>query len=345
MANKFMRILLVAALLIVWGSAANAANGILKITSFPTGAEIHVDGVDTGKLTPGSVNLAEGEHEVMVQIPDPAWAPDTRLVTIAPGNNDLSVTLLPNLADVWEAITDLQTLVLAQQGQIDGLGSQLIVSNGRIASLEGDLEVANGTIAVLQSDLLIAEADISNLASSPIFALEPYVSLNLSTVEGVVGPHVIFEGVNLHVRNLGGSTDSVDGLGNLIVGYNADVGWNRTGSHNMVIGNNHGYSRFGGLVAGDLNTISAPGASVTGGQWNHASGPQATICGGGNNTSTAYASTVCGGALNVASAQDATVTGGFGNKATGFRATVSGGYARIAAGENDWIAGSLFEDN
>lgn len=88
--------LLLAALLLVPAIAA-AQNGSLKVTSFPSGAAVVIDGVDTGKVTPMSVGLAIGDHVVSVSIPNSGWRPDTRTVTIAAGNNDLSVTLLPAL--------------------------------------------------------------------------------------------------------------------------------------------------------------------------------------------------------------------------------------------------------
>jgi len=75
----------------------SAANGSLKVTSFPSGAEVLVDGTNTGRVTPMSVSLSEGEHIVTVRIPNSLWNPDTRTVTIVTGNNDLSVTLLPVL--------------------------------------------------------------------------------------------------------------------------------------------------------------------------------------------------------------------------------------------------------
>ena len=74
-----------------------AATGALKVTSFPSGAEVIVDGASTGKVTPMSVSLTEGEHLITVQISNSGWNADTRTVTVVPGNNDLSVTLLPSL--------------------------------------------------------------------------------------------------------------------------------------------------------------------------------------------------------------------------------------------------------
>jgi len=67
----------------------------LKVSSFPSGAQVSIDGVNTGKVTPMNVSLSEGDHSVTVAIPGSGWNPDTRTVTIVSGNNDLSVTLLP----------------------------------------------------------------------------------------------------------------------------------------------------------------------------------------------------------------------------------------------------------
>ena len=74
---------------------AQTGNGSLKITSFPSGANVAVDGVNTGKVTPMSISLPVGDHIVVVSIPSADWKADIRSVTIISGNNDLSVTLLP----------------------------------------------------------------------------------------------------------------------------------------------------------------------------------------------------------------------------------------------------------
>src|SRR5687768_3456716 len=76
---------------------AQSGNGSLKVTSYPTGAVVFIDGVNTGKTTPMSESLTAGEHTVVVTVPNSGWNPDTRIVTIVSGNNDLSVTLLPTV--------------------------------------------------------------------------------------------------------------------------------------------------------------------------------------------------------------------------------------------------------
>ena len=86
-----------AAIFLLASTAFGQSAGALKVTSFPPGATVAIDGVGTGKLTPMSVSLPVGDHTVVVSIPNSGWNPDTRIVTIASGNNDLSVTLLPIL--------------------------------------------------------------------------------------------------------------------------------------------------------------------------------------------------------------------------------------------------------
>jgi hypothetical protein len=126
------------------------------------------------------------------------------------------------------------------------------------------------------------------------------------------GNEVTITGANLHIVNGLGSTDCTNeqeepipdcpnGLGNLIVGYNEsrtpitneeDI---RTGSHNVVVGSHHNFSRFGGLVVGNTNTISGDFAVVSGGQSNTASGHGSVVSGGTENTASGTAPWSAGG--------------------------------------------------
>src|SRR5690606_35194649 len=61
----------------------------------------------------------------------------------------------------------------------------------------------------------------------------------------------VFEGCNVQIVNGVGATDSTNALGNLIIGYNENQsGYARNGSHNLVVGRDHGYTSYGGFVAG-----------------------------------------------------------------------------------------------
>ena len=66
------------------------------------------------------------------------------------------------------------------------------------------------------------------------------------------GTTLQFSGINVQIVSGAGSTDApVNGKGNLIVGYDkGTMGQTRTGSHNVVVGDEHEYTNYGGLVAG-----------------------------------------------------------------------------------------------
>jgi hypothetical protein len=184
---------------------------------------------------------------------------------------------------------------------------------------------------------------------------------------------IFITGANLHIVNGLGQTgcgseeepipDCPNGLGNLIVEYNEprndpnspDV---RTGSHNVVVGQEHNFSRFGGIVVGRFNTISGDFASVSGGGGNTASGESAAVSGGGVNTASGLQSAISGGTGNAASGDAASVSGGRrntasgdgrasvsggeGNTASGFAASVSGGESNMASAEHSSVSGGVF---
>jgi hypothetical protein len=212
-------------------------------------------------------------------------------------------------------------------------------------------------------------------------ALERKLEHVTNGVSGEGHPELVITGANLRIVNGLGGTQSANGTGNLIVGYNeprTDVpsSDNRTGSHNIVVGENQNFSSFGGLVVGANSEISGEWASVTGGVANTASGFGASISGGAQNTASGDASSISGGLFNTALGSTssisggtenvttneavgawaaggfrntafnvaASVSGGLDNEANGVFSTVSGGRKRTAAGESDWVAGSLFQN-
>lgn len=203
----------------------------------------------------------------------------------------------------------------------------------QISELENQVMTLQNLVADLQAQVADLETLVANMPSAEtlqfIDDLRAVVALQNDN-QG--NPSVMFNGVNLHVRNGAGSTNTVNGLGNLIVGYDEarTSGNDKTGSHNVVIGRRHNYSQYGGLVAGNQNSISAPFASVTGGAANTASGMN---------------SSVSGGFENIASGDSSSVSGGFANTASGENSSVSGGTGRSASDIDDWAAGSLLEDN
>jgi len=172
--------------------------------------------------------------------------------------------------------------------------------------------------------------------------LDPFVSVEPGTLNGLTGPHVIFAGANFHIRSGSGSTEDHTGLGNLLIGYDEDfdeptIDANRTGSHNVIIGVGHQFTASAGFVAGLHNTISGQFSSVSGGRQNTASGEGASVSGGLRNTASGVRASVSGGDSNTASENSSSVSGGSNNTASGHSASVGGGGGQNATGSGQNI--------
>ena len=102
-------------------------------------------------------------------------------------------------------------------------------------------------------------------------------------------PLAVFDRTNVQVQSGARSTNAtVNGLGNLIVGYNENPPGGsylkyRDGSHNLMVGSGHSYLNYGSFIAGQSNTASGAHSSVSGGQSNTASGAHSSVSGGQSN--------------------------------------------------------------
>ena len=180
-------------------------------------------------------------------------------------------------------------------------------------------------VAALQSQVQALQSRLAKVEHNNALLLGPFVTVDPNPEKGVRGPNITFRGANIHIVSGSGVTDDhistggkLTGLGNLIIGYDelsSGQVANRGGSHNLVVGRFHVFtsSAFGGLVAGEFNTVSAEGASVSGGRENTASGVLASVSGGQTNTASGEDSSVSGGAGNTASGAAASVSGGEGS--------------------------------
>ena len=224
----------------------------------------------------------------------------------------------------------------ALQNQVNALQSQVTTLQGRVNSLQSTVNNLQSTNTALNNQITTLQSKLIN-----VIALNPYVSVDATHQQnGVAGPHITFRGANVHIVNGLNSTTSVNGLGNLIIGYDEVPGsglgpTDRGGSHNLVIGPFHAFTQaaLGGFVAGEQNTISNQAASVTGGQFNSATGPQSSVTGGQSNQATGPLSSVSGGAGNTASGGGSSVTGGELNTAAGNGASGTGGQNNTAASD------------
>lgn len=190
----------------------------------------------------------------------------------------------------------------------------------------------------------LTSASQVNALEARIATLEANITNLMALLNGVTREQdtIRFSGVNVQVVSGSGETEGeVNGLGNLIVGYNEErlLGNDRTGSHNLIVGKRHNYSSYGGIVVGNSNAISGDYASVTAGAGNEASGSYSGVSGGASNEASGSYSSVSAGNINTASGVDSSVSGGFFNTASGNRSNVSGGSENTASGEGSSISG------
>jgi hypothetical protein len=180
---------------------------------------------------------------------------------------------------------------------------------------------------------------------------------------------VYFDGCNVHVRNGLGGTDSVNGYGNLIVGYDeatvsgpgsapfvcsdgayqdydsctgAGGTWARgqkTGSHNLVVGSGHSYTQSAGVVFGAGNAVNRFAATVVGGYFNVASGQGSSTTAGLLNRSIGSYSSVTGGDTNWAYGSLSSISGGNGGQANGAQSSISGGWVNVTQAQYSSISG------
>jgi hypothetical protein len=176
-----------------------------------------------------------------------------------------------------------------------------------------------------------------------VVALEAQVDALQALLAGVTrnGDTLILSGMNLQVVNGQGTTTTSNGLGNVIIGYNEDMGSQepRTGSHYLIVGDEHTWTSYGGIVAGYQNTAGGAFGSVTGGHFNIASGDYSSVTGGYSNIASAEYSSMTGGRFNTASGWASSVFGGQYNDAEGTRSTVTGGLDNTASGDYSSVSG------
>ncbi len=192
-------------------------------------------------------------------------------------------------------------------------------------------------------------ADVGGLKANSVWDLNGYLVFDISNGY----PTALFRGVNVQIVNGMGETQTVNGTGNLVIGYNrpsmgeftCSVGvsesaslcaangavWaqsHKSGSHNLIGGDLNNYSSWGALVFGLDNTSNAPYTAI--------------VAGARNRAESGFAS-IGGGARNAASGLYSSISGGFDNRASGHFATVGGGAQRSALGTNNWAAGALLQ--
>jgi hypothetical protein len=208
-----------------------------------------------------------------------------------------------------------------RQGQGSGLDADLL--DGKDSSAFVQTTHLNKHLDNRKNPHHVSAAQINVYTKQAVDAIIARLEKKITALEAklkyvsVKGREMHITGANLHIESGSGATDGkVNGLGNIIIGYNESRGKDdvRIGSHNLVVGSRNNYASYGGVVAGFENEVSGAYASVS------------------------------GGTRNKAVARHSSVTGGLNNTASGERSSVGGGINNTASGEDDWAAGGLFQN-
>ena len=285
-----------------------------------------------------------GDDDSLCQIPSSATAISTNttivnptapsFLKLYPADAALPDTSNLNYVAGQSATPNAVTIPLSPTGTFNvynrfGTVDVIVDINGYYA--KNSLQELTSRLVALEADNTTLQADVAALQALT-------ASMSKETVDGQ--PTVRFSGVNVQlVDGTGDTAGTVNGKGNLIVGYNENESDTRTGSHNLIVGPNHSYTSYGGLIAGYDNRVGGPSASVTGGSNNWAIDSAASVSGGSNNYVTGIAASVSGGYSNNTSAAYASVSGGRSNYVTADYASVSGGYDNTASADYASVSG------
>jgi hypothetical protein len=234
-------------------------------------------------------------------------------------SNTSTIVSVSQRVSVLEASQDQQDSLLSELVvDVEANTSAILLARGdisdnsdAISSMAGDVADNSSSVNSNTSDIAALESELGSLDGAALTDFMTYVDVDTSL------DTVSFSGANVYVNSGSGSTSgTVNGLGNLIVGYDEGSS-GKTGSHNLILGSYHGYTSYGGLVGGYSNDISDAYASVIGGSYNEASGTTAVVIGGYYNDATGHRSAVLGGYMNEASGNYSTVTGSYYQDADG----------------------------
>jgi len=201
------------------------------------------------------------------------------------------------------AVRQLQTAAAIQGAQIAMLQVQNVKQAAQIASLvssetsmQSKLNAQAAQISTLQNQNAGLIAQLATIQGSTQ-GLQAEMATYLRPIESRItydAAHnaILFTGVNVQIENGMGNTETTNGSGNLIIGYNEvdqsaipvcsdvtispaswratpptiqgtcpDAAWGanqRQGSHNIVIGKGHSFTQYGGTSA--LTRVDPPPA-------------------------------------------------------------------------------------
>ena len=263
------------------------------------------------------------------------------------------VTIQSNLAQLQNTISENQNTIAAQQTTIATQENTISNLQTTISSIDASLNDQILQTNQLQNSLAVIQANT-------VLELDGFLSL-----QNIDGNYTaVFTEMNVQIDN-GLGTESLNGLGNLYLGYNdttpdttefcldaqyfnefqCEEGnsiWLsnvRTGSHNLILGKGHSYLGYGAIIGGKNNVSIGNYSSVLNGEANISAGKYSVVTSGEINRAIAEYSVVLSGAYNKAIEEQSVVITGTSNTAEGFGAVVVTGQFNQALGTKSVVSG------
>ena len=201
-------------------------------------------------------------RQAIMSVPHAFTAEDAEMLD---GNMASDFAMASQISTLQEQINSLMSALNVVQGDV----SDNTVSIGNISTTAGNNAVligSNTTQIEINKAIIVSNTNDINIVENKVQFI------------GVNGTEMVITGANLNIVSGAGTTNAaVNGLGNLVIGYNEEspvTGDTHIGSHNLVVGYRHSYSSYAGFVAGIDNAIHGQNASVSGGSSNTASGKE-----------------------------------------------------------------------
>ena len=207
-----------------------------------------------------------GEEDRIAELEARLEADDARIAALEaqlgappPGDDGLAElraevqALSAELADQQARIGVLEDRVATVQLAQVGVGTRLEQVEERQDLVEAHTDDLSGELQSLRSDLGTLQDQTHGVED-----LLAYVEVD------PVAHDIVVSGANLRLDNGSGDTDTANGLGNLVIGYDEDddASEPREGSHNLVIGKENGYEGVASIVHGSWSVSDEDYAAV-----------------------------------------------------------------------------------
>ena len=250
---------------------------------------------------------------------------------------ETTASLISSTTSPTIGLTALAARTEATDEVVAGHTARLDALNDTLAVVDADLAAQAGTLAATQE-----QVDESSLAIEVLQGQAARSDQVLAFMSVNDEDDIVFSGANVVIQSGSGSTHESNAKGNLILGYNLDTttSLERTGSHNLIIGDEHAFTSTAGIMIGTGHTLSSKDAAAIGGSGHTVSGLRAVAIGGANNTIDGAGAAAIGGQFNAVSGSWAStlagtfhvVTGAYGAAAGGHTGTVTGDRAALVGG-------------